>query len=219
MSKNGPDCDFTAASHVRVCSCIVISVGRHMTDMGARDVIWHRSMRHGCYLISSAFSCLRGSSIQCIVSMPPKPKSDQRKRKTIDRHSGWVTTCTFSKKGKLLEKNEFYDPEYEHWGMKVFDRNTGMVTWTRFDKDRKLELKEFYDPLYELWPIQVVDKHTGMVTWKRFDYHFNLEVQTFYVPELHNPEAQPRLGWVFCLSSPRRFEQQIRAASFPAMHD
>ena len=81
--------------------------------------------------------------------------------------------------------------------MKVFDRNTGMVTWTRFDKDRKLELKEFYDPLYELWPIQVVDKHTGMVTWKRFDYHFNLEVQTFYVPELHNPEAQPRLGWAF----------------------
>ena len=131
--------------------------------------------------------------------MLPKPKSDQwtKKKKTIDRHSGWVTTCTFSKKGKLLEKNEFYDPEYEHWGMKVFDRKTGMVTWSRLDKDGKKEVKEFYDPLHELWPIKVVDKHTGMVTWKRFDFHFNLEVQTFYAPELHDPEAQPRLGWAF----------------------
>ena len=85
--------------------------------------------------------------------------------------------------------------------MKVFDRKTGMVPWSRFDKDGKLEVKEFYDPLHELWPIKVVDKHTGMVTWKRFDKAFNWEEHTFYVPELHDSEAQPRLGWAFCSSA------------------
>lgn len=150
------------------------------------------SVRH------SAFEGFKHSE----VSMP-RPKWRQHKNsywhmKEIDRHTGCVIHKRFSKRGQVVAKKEVYDPEYEYWPMKVFDRNTGMVEWKRFDKERKLEVKEFYDPQYENWPIKVVDKHTGMVTWKRFDRAFNLEVQEFYAPELHDPEAEPRLGWVFC---------------------
>ena len=126
-----------------------------------------------------------------------KQKNSFWNAKEIDRHTGCVIWKRFNKRGRLLAKKEVYDPEYEHWPIKGPGRLPGWVQWQRFDKDGKLEVKKFYDPLYKLWPIKVVDKHTGMVTWKRFDYHFNLEVQTFYVPELHDPEAQPRLGWAF----------------------
>ena len=152
----------------------------------------------GCmFVLRSAFEWFKHS----VVSMPGnkwrKDKNFFWHTKEIDRHTGCFIRKRFNKQGRLLAKKEVYDPEYEHWGMKIFDAETGMVTWKRFDKDKKLEVKEFYDPLYKLWPIKVVDKHTGMVTWKRFDFHFNLEVQTFYAPELHDPEAQPRLGWAF----------------------
>ena len=149
------------------------------------------SVRH------SAFEGFKHSE----VSMP-RPRWRQHKNsfwhmKEIDRHTGCVIHKRFSKRGQVVAKKEMYDPEYEHWPMKVFDRHSGMVVWKRFDKERKLEVKEFYDPQYENWPIKVVDKHTGMVTWKRFDKAFNLEVQEFYAPELHDPEAEPRLGWAF----------------------
>ena len=157
----------------------------------------------------SAFEWFKHS----VVSMPHKSWRKQWNSfwhvREINRHTGCVILKRFNKRGQLQAKKDVYNPEYEHWGSKVFDRNTGVVTWKRYDKDGKLEVKEFYDPLHKLWPIKVVDKHTGMITWKRFDKAFNLEVEALYVPELHDPEAQPRLGWAFCLSSPRRFEQQI----------
>ena len=137
-----------------------------------------------------------------VVRMPPKTRRQRKESfwdvKEVDRYSGWVTFKKFNQRGRLIYRKELYDPEYEHWPMKIIDKNTGMVIWKRFDKHGKLEVKEFYDPQYERWPIKVVDKHTGIVTWKRFDEAFNLEVEEFYVPELHDPEAQPRLGWAFC---------------------
>ena len=150
--------------------------------------------------VHSAFEWFKHS----VVSMPHKSWRKHSNSfwhvKEINRHTGCVIFKRFNKWGQLQAKKEVYDPEYEHWGMKVFDWNTGMVTWKRYDKDGKLEVKEFYDPLHKLWPIKVVDKHTGMVTWKRFDKAFKWEKQTFYVRELHDPEAQPRLGWALCSS-------------------
>ena len=56
-----------------------------------------------------------------------------------------VTWKRFDQQGNL-EVKEFYDPQYEHWPIKVIDTSTGMVTWKRFDKQFNLEVKEFYAP-------------------------------------------------------------------------
>ena len=97
---------------------------------------------------------------QCVSSMAPKPNSGWRKgwkTKEIDRDTGLVTHKTFNKRGQLLVKESYYDPECIHWPVKVFDKTTGMVTWERFDKDRSLQVKKFYvpelhDPEFKLPP-------------------------------------------------------------------
>ena len=62
----------------------------------------------------------------------------------IDRDTGMVILKTFNKRGQLLGKEKYYDPQYVHWPIKVFDKTTGMVTWKKFDKHGNLQVKEFY---------------------------------------------------------------------------